>query len=150
MIPPELQIDAIDELILTAFCAALAKLEPEPPLPVLMQQQINQVGEALAKGKTDVIPDLEDIAKQHQRLNELYEATTKSFQRHYKTQERNKSALPQGRKPPSPEDEYLDNFLAMDSLQIFRASDSKKAAEEQLQKAEAQGKHVDYDSPSSP
>jgi hypothetical protein len=95
----------------------------------------------------DVIVDLEDIAAEYLELNELYQAVAKTLQRHYKTQERNKSAPPPGRKLRPPEDEYLQNYLAPDDIdvvQILRADDSQKAAQEQLQQAETKGKCTDF------
>jgi hypothetical protein len=142
---PELPTDSIDDLILTAFSVALAKLDS--PLPSQLQEQINQVGESLAKSETDVIVDLEDIAAEYPELNELYQAVAKTLQRHYQTQERNKSAPPPGREPRPPEDEYLQNYLAPDDIdvvQILRADDSRKVAQEQLQQAEAKGKYTDF------
>ena len=86
----KLDLDPIQALTLEAFSQALAQLESISALPVALREEINQVGEALTTHQTDVVDRLEDIAKKHQPLYDLYETAYEALDEQYHTQERNK------------------------------------------------------------
>ncbi|MBD2313864.1 hypothetical protein H6G20_19525 [Desertifilum sp. FACHB-1129] len=77
-----------DANILKAFLAALSQLSQ--PLPEAINQQINAIGLALAKGDTKAIQELEEIAYKNPQLELLYDPIACSLQEKETEQERNK------------------------------------------------------------
>jgi predicted RNase H-like HicB family nuclease len=90
MTSDKLDLDPIQALTLEAFSQALAQLDSISVLPAELREEINQVGEALTTHQTDVVNRLEDIARKHQPLYDLYETACETLDKQYDTQERNK------------------------------------------------------------
>lgn len=128
MTSPTLNLDSIDILILEAFSAALAQLDSA--LPAKLREEINQVGEALANHQTDVVDRLQNLAKKHKPLYDLFEAAYNALDDQYHTQERNKfTPSPYRSKISAP----IDNVL-----QILRANRPEEEAKRQAQSELAQ------------
>jgi antitoxin YefM len=90
MTSDKLDLDPIQALTLEAFSAALAQLDSASGLPAELQEEINQVGEALANRQADAVVRLQTVAKKHQPLYDLFEAAYDALDEQYHTQERNK------------------------------------------------------------
>ena len=107
---------------LYAFLTALVELDS--PLPIALQQEINQVGEMLANTrKDDALNRLIELAE-NDCLQVSYRHARMNIQTQYKPQELNKFDKPsQQNQPPIPE-EHLTNI----AIAIFQASDSSAEA----------------------
>ncbi|MDL5056861.1 hypothetical protein [Geitlerinema calcuttense] len=77
-----------DANILKAFLVALSQLSE--PLPETLNQQINAIGLALAKGDTKAIEKLEEIAYNNPQLEPLYDGIACDLQKKESEQERDK------------------------------------------------------------
>jgi antitoxin YefM len=118
----KLDLDPLQALILEAFWAALAQLDSTSALPTELREEINQVGEALADRQADTVVRLQNIARKHKPLYDLYEAAYDALDEQYHTQERNK------RSPLS-----VEPLSEVDSiLQILRANNPVEEAKRQV------------------
>ena len=141
----KLDLDPIQALTLEAFSQALAQLDSISTLSAELQQEINQVGEALANQQTDVVDCLEDIARKHQPLYELYETAYEALDEQYHTQEPNKLVGSPSRRDISAPVEPVDKIL-----QILRANNPVEEAKklsraEQAQTQENQRSEVQFE-----
>jgi predicted RNase H-like HicB family nuclease len=128
MTSDKLDFNPFQKLSLEAFLAALVQLDSASALPAELQEEINQVGEALANRQTDAVIRLQEIVRKYQPLYDLFEEAYQALDEQNHTQERNKrSPL-----PTKPESEF-DNIL-----EILRASNSVEAAKKQTQAEPAQ------------
>ncbi|XWK88264.1 MAG: hypothetical protein U7127_29460 [Phormidium sp.] len=118
-------MDKLNSLICQSFLSALAKLDSQIPPDII--PAINQVGQALAQQHTDVISDLEDIAKQHEPLAQLYEIEYRKLLDEYEETERNKY-LSQ-KKPDSPPPNLLENFIAPILMDVNPQNQAKNQQE---------------------
>jgi predicted RNase H-like HicB family nuclease len=133
MTSDKLDLDPIQALNLEAFLAALTQLDSASVLPEELREEINQVGEALANRQTDVVFRLQEIARKHQPLYELYEAAYEALDEQYHTQERNKLVgSPSSSNISAPADP-VDK-----SLQILRANNPVEEAKKLSQAEQAQ------------
>ncbi|HEY9796049.1 MAG TPA: type II toxin-antitoxin system HicB family antitoxin [Leptolyngbyaceae cyanobacterium] len=132
MTSDNLDLDPIQALTLEAFSTALAQLDPISALPTELREEINQVGEALANQQTDVVDCLENIARKHQPLYELYETAYEALDEQY-PQERNKLVGSPSRSDNSAIVEPVDKIL-----QILRANNPVEEAKKLSQTEQAQ------------
>jgi predicted RNase H-like HicB family nuclease len=129
----KLDLDPIQALTLEAFSQALAQLDSNSTLSAELQQEINQVGEALASHQTDVVDRLEDIARKHKPLYDLYETAYEALDEQYHTQERNKLVGSPSRSDISAPVDSVDKIL-----QILRANNPVEEAKNLSQAQQAQ------------
>jgi predicted RNase H-like HicB family nuclease len=129
----KLDLSPIQALILEAFSAALAQLDSASALPVELREEINQVGEALAARQTDVVIRLQEIARKHQPLYDLFEEAYDALDEQYHTQERNKLVESPSSSNTSAPVDPVDKIL-----QILRASNPLEEAKKQAQAEQAQ------------
>jgi predicted RNase H-like HicB family nuclease len=150
MTSDKLDLDPIQALTLEAFSQALAQLDSISALSAALQEEINQVGGALASHQTDVVDRLEDIARKHKPLYDLYEAAYEALDEQYHTQERNKLVGSSSRSDISTPVESVDKFL-----QILRAEnpveEAKKLSQaEQVETQKNQSNQIYLASSGSP
>jgi predicted RNase H-like HicB family nuclease len=139
----KLDLDPIQALILEAFSAALAQLDSASALSAELREEINQVGEAVASCQTDAVIRLQEIARKHQPLYDLFEEAYDALDEQYHTQERNKLA---GSPPNSnisaqvePVDKILQILIADNPVQeAKRFSQSEPAQTQENQRREVQ------------
>jgi len=145
----KLDLSPIQALILEAFSAALAQLDSRSALPAELREEINQVGEALANRQTDVVIRLQEIARKHQPLYNLFEAAYDALDEQYHTQERNKLAGSPPNSNISAPVEPVDKIL-----QILRANNPVEEAKnlsqaQQAQTLENESRHIQFGSSGS-
>ncbi|GAB4206167.1 MAG: hypothetical protein Fur006_63020 [Coleofasciculaceae cyanobacterium] len=129
-----LDLDPIQSLILEAFSQALAQLDSTSALPTELQEEINQVGEALANHQADAVVRLQTIAQKHQPLYDLFEAAYDALDEQYHTQERNK-------RNPIP----AQSLSEVDSiLQILKANNPVEAAKKQASEYQQMPSQITY------
>jgi predicted RNase H-like HicB family nuclease len=133
MTSDKLDLDPIQALTLEAFSQALAQLDSISTLSAELQQEINQVGEALASHQNDAVDWLEDIARKHKPLYDLYETAYEILDEQYHTQERNKLEGSTSRGNISAAVDSVDKFL-----QILRANNPVEEAKRLSQAEQAQ------------
>nr|WP_228060602.1 MULTISPECIES: type II toxin-antitoxin system HicB family antitoxin [unclassified Coleofasciculus] len=133
MTSDKLDLDPIQALTLEAFSQALAQLDSISALPAKLREEINQVGEALTNQQTDVVDCLEDIARKHKPLYDLFEAAYDALGEQYDTQERNKLA---GSPPNSNISASIDSVDKI--LQILKAKKFVEEAKNLSQTQQAQ------------
>ncbi len=144
MISDKLDLDPIQALTLEAFSEALAQLDSASVLPAELQEEINQVGEALANHQVDAVVRLQTIAKKHQPLYDLFEAAYDALDEQYHTQERNKrNPLP---RQPQLESSYAGNGLApVDTiLKMLRAKNPIEEAKRQASEYQQTSSQITY------
>ncbi len=144
MTSDKLDLDPIQALTLEAFSAALAQLDSASALPAELQEEINQVGEALANRQADAVVRLETIARKHKPLYDLYEAAYDALDEQYHTQERNKrNPLPV---QSQSESSYPGNGSApVDKiLQILRANNPVEEAKRQASEYQQMPSQITY------
>ena len=131
----KLDLSPIQALILEAFSAALAQLDSRSALPAELREEINQVGEALANRQTDVVIRLQEIARKHQPLYDLFEEAYDALDEQYHTQERNKLVVSLSSSNISVSAEPVDKIL-----QILRANnpvqEAKRFSQAELSKTQ--------------
>jgi len=129
----KLDLSPIQSLILQAFSAALAQLDSHSALPAELREEIKQVGEALANRQTDAVIRLQEIARKHQPLYDLFVEAYDALDEQYNTQERNKLVA-------SPSSRYISAPVApVDNiLQILRANNPIEEAKNLSQAQQAQ------------
>ncbi len=150
MTSDNLDLDPIQALNLEAFLVALTQLDSASVLPEELREEINQVGEALAERQTDVVVRLQEIARKHQPLYELYEAAYEALDEQYHTQERNKLVGSSSSSNVSAPADPVDK-----SLQILRANnpveEAKKLSQaEQAHTQENQRSQIQFGGSESP
>ena len=129
-----LDLDPIQALILEAFSQALAQLDSTSALPTELQEEINQVGKALANHQADAVVRLQTIAQKHQPLYDLFEAAYDALDEQYHTQERNK-------RNPIP----AQSLSEVDSiLQILKANNPVEAAKKQASEYQQMPSQITY------
>jgi antitoxin YefM len=129
-----LDLDPIQSIILEAFSQALAQLDSTSGLPTELQEEINQVGEALANHQADAVVRLQTIAQKHQPLYDLFEAAYDALDEQYHTQERNKHN-------PIP----AQSLSEVDSiLQILKANNPVEAAKKQASEYQQMPSQITY------
>ncbi len=133
MTSDKLDLDPIQALTLDAFSQALAQLDSASALPAELREEINQVGEALANRQTDVLVRLENIARKHKPLYDLFEEAYDALDEQYHTQERNKLAGSPPNSNISAPVEPVDKIL-----QILRANNPVEEAKNLSQAQQAQ------------
>jgi antitoxin YefM len=144
MTSEKLDLDPIQALTLEAFSAALAQLDSASALPAELQEEINQVGEALANRQADAVVRLQTVAKKHQPLYDLFEAAYDALDEQYHTQERNKrNPLPV---QSQSESSYPGNGSApVDKiLQIIRANNPVEEAKRQASEYQQMPSQITY------
>jgi predicted RNase H-like HicB family nuclease len=133
MTSDKLDLDPIQALNLEAFLTAVTQLDSASILPEELREEINQVGEALADRQTDVVVRLQEIARKHQPLYELYEAAYEALDEQYHTQERNKLVGSPSSSNISAQADPVDKIL-----QILRANNPVEEAKKLSQAEQAQ------------
>ena len=129
-----LDLDPIQALILEAFSQALAQLDSTSALPTELQEEINQVGEALANRQADAVVRLQNIASKYQPLYDRFEAAYDALDEQYHTQERNK-------RTPLP----AQSLSEVDSiLQILKANNPIEAAKKQASEYQQMPSQITY------
>jgi predicted RNase H-like HicB family nuclease len=146
----KLDLDPIKALILKAFSVALAQLDSASTLPAKLREEINQVGEALANRQTDAVIRLQEVARKHQPLYDLFEEAYDALDEQYHTQERNKLVESPSSSNTSGPVDPVDKIL-----QILRANnpveEAKKLSQtEQVQTQENQNSQIQFGASSSP
>lgn len=140
----KLDLDPIQALSLEAFSEALAQLDSASAIPAELREEIKEVVEALASRQADAVVRLQDIARKHQPLYDLYEAAYDALDEQYHTQERNK------RNPLSvqlqSESFYPGNGSApVDKiLQIIRANNPVEEAKRQASEYQQMPSQITY------
>ncbi len=129
----KLDLSPIQALMLEAFSQALTQLDSASALSAELQEEINQVGEALANRQTDVVGRLPTIASKHKPLYDLFEAAYDALGEQYDTQERNKLAGSPPNSNISAPVEPVDKIL-----QILRANNPVEEAKNLSQAQQAQ------------
>jgi antitoxin YefM len=129
-----LNLDPIQALILEAFSVALAQLDSTSALSAELQEEINQVGEALANRQADAVMRLQTIAQKHQPLYNLFEAAYDALDEQYHTQERNK------RNPLPTQSRSEVNSI----LHILKANNPVEAAKKQASKYQQMPSQITY------
>jgi len=132
MTSDKLDLDPIQALTLEAFSQALAQLDSISALSAELREEINQVGEALANRQTDVLVRLENIARKHKPLSDLFEAAYEALDEQY-PQERNKLVGSPSRSDNSALVEPIDKII-----QILRANNPVEEAKNLSQAQQAQ------------
>lgn len=134
MTSDKLDLDPIQALTLEAFSEALAQLDSASILPAELREEINQVGEALANHQVDAVVRLQNIARKHKSLYNLYEAAYDALDEQYHTQEHNK------RNPlPAQSLSELDRIL-----QIIRANNPVEEAKRQASEYQQMPSGITY------
>jgi predicted RNase H-like HicB family nuclease len=129
----KLDLAPIQALTLEAFSQALTQLDSASALSAELQEEINQVGEALANRQTDVVGRLPTIASKHKPLYDLFEAAYDALGEQYDTQERNKLVASLSSSKISASAEPVDKIL-----QILRANNPVEEAKNLSQAQQAQ------------
>lgn len=115
-------LNPLQTVTLRAFLTALVELDS--PLPIPLQQEINQVGEMLANTQNDVALNRLIELAENDCLQVSYRNARMNIQTQYTTQELNKFDKPsQQNQPPIPE-EHLSNI----AIAILKAPDSSVEA----------------------
>ena len=127
-------MNQLQTVTLRAFLTALVELDS--PLPIALQQEINQVGEMLANGQKDNALDRLLELAENECLKESYDQARINIQTEYKTQELNRYDKPsQQNQPPIPPEHIGNIAIAIPSdrlikiaIAIFKAPDSSAEA----------------------
>ncbi|MEH2182742.1 hypothetical protein [Nostoc sp.] len=101
-------LDQSQTFTLRAFLIALVELDS--PLPIALQQEINEVGEMLANGQKDNALDRLLELAENDCLKESYHDARINIQTEYKTQELNKYYKPSQQNQPTIPPEHIGNI----------------------------------------